>query len=70
MRLTKFLLPVLGLAVAVALLAGPATADPPSGVPGGPCIEGEQQVQLSSLPSYEEVGAAAQLDRELQPGRG
>jgi hypothetical protein len=55
MRLTKFLLPVLGLAVAVALLAGPATADPPSGVPGGPCIEGEQQVQLSSLPSYEEV---------------
>jgi hypothetical protein len=55
MRLTKLLLPVLGLAVAVALLAGPATADPPSGVPGGPCIEGEQQVQLSSLPSYEEV---------------
>jgi hypothetical protein len=54
MRLTKLLLPV-GLAVAVALLAGPATADPPSGVPGGPCIEGEQQVQLSSLPSYEEV---------------
>jgi Zinc carboxypeptidase len=55
MRLTKLFLPVLGVAVAVALLAGPATADPPSGVPGGPCIEGEQTVQLSSLPSYEEV---------------
>jgi ABC-type Na+ transport system ATPase subunit NatA len=55
MRLTKVFLPVLGVAVAVALLAGPATADPPSGVPGGPCIEGEQEVQLSSLPSYEQM---------------
>ena len=44
----------LGLAVAVAF-AAPATADPPSRVPGGPCLESEQQVQLSSLPSYEEV---------------
>jgi hypothetical protein len=55
MRLTKVFLPVLGVAVAVALLAGPATADPPSHVPGGPCIEGEQTVKLSSLPSYEQV---------------
>ena len=46
---------VLGLVVAVAF-AGPATADPPSGVPGGPCLESEQQVQLTSLPSYAEVG--------------
>ncbi len=46
MRLTRLLLPVLGVAVAVALLAGPATADPPSHVPGGPCIEGEQTVRL------------------------
>ena len=46
---------VLGLVVAVAF-AGPATADPPSGVPGGPCLENEQQVQLTSLPSYAEVG--------------
>ena len=36
-------------------LVGPAAADPPSHVPGGPCLEGEQQVRLSSLPSYEEV---------------
>ena len=46
---------VLGLVVAVAF-AGPATADPPSGVPGGPCLENEQQVQLTSLPSHAEVG--------------
>lgn len=46
---------VLGLVVAVAF-AGPATADPPSGVPGGPCLQSEQQVQLTSLPSYAEVG--------------
>jgi Zinc carboxypeptidase len=55
MRLTKIFLPILGAAVAVALLAGPATADPPSHVPGGPCIEGEQEVQLASLPSYEQM---------------
>jgi Zinc carboxypeptidase len=36
-------------------LAGPAAADPPSHVPSGPCIEDQQQVRLSSLPSYEEV---------------
>lgn len=56
MNLKRWLLPalVLGLAVAVTF-AAPATADPPSGVPGGPCIENEQQVELSSLPSYEDV---------------
>jgi zinc carboxypeptidase len=46
-------------AVAVALtaaFASAAAADPPDHVPGGPCIEAEQNVSLSSLPSYEEVG--------------
>jgi hypothetical protein len=51
---TRWLLPVLGLAL-VALTAGPATADPPSHVPGGPCLEDPQQEQRSSVPSYEEV---------------
>jgi Zinc carboxypeptidase len=50
----RTLAPILGAALVVAL-AGPAPADPPSHVPGGPCIEGEQQVQLASLPSYQEV---------------
>jgi Zinc carboxypeptidase len=54
MPLKRWLLPVAGLACVVAL-AGPATADPPSHVPGGPCLEPEQEVQLSSLPSYAEV---------------
>jgi hypothetical protein len=45
---------VVGLTIPVAL-AGPATADPPSGVPGGSCIEDAQQVSLASLPSYEDV---------------
>jgi hypothetical protein len=36
-------------------VTAPAGADPPSHVPGGPCIEDSQQVRLSSLPSYEEV---------------
>ena len=44
----------MGLSLAVAL-ASPAPADPPATVPGGPCIEPSQEVQLSSLPSYEEV---------------
>jgi len=44
----------LGLAISVGF-AGPATADPPSGTPGGPCLEETQQVELSSLPSYEDV---------------
>jgi Zinc carboxypeptidase len=56
MKVKNLLAPafVLALVVAVAL-AGPATADPPSHVPGGPCIENEQQVKLSSLPSYAQV---------------
>ena len=45
---------VLGPALAVAICS-PVSADPPSHVPGGPCLEGDQQVLLSSLPSYEEV---------------
>jgi len=45
---------VLGLVLAIGV-AGPAPADPPEHVPGGPCIQGEQEVSLSSLPSYEEV---------------
>jgi hypothetical protein len=46
-------------AVAVGLTAAfapAAPADPPDHVPGGPCIEEAQNVSLSSLPSYEEVG--------------
>jgi Zinc carboxypeptidase len=46
---------VVGLALVVAV-SSPVSADPPSHVPGGPCIEGDQRVLLSSLPSYEEVG--------------
>jgi Zinc carboxypeptidase len=49
---------LLGAVCTFALVAGssgPAVGDPPAHVPGGPCIEPSQQVQLSSLPSYEEV---------------
>jgi hypothetical protein len=50
------LLPILVLWLAVAaVVTGPATADPPSNVPGGPCLENEQQVELSSVPSHAEV---------------
>jgi hypothetical protein len=55
MNLKRWLLPVVGVAAVAAALAGPAPADPPSHVPGGPCIEDEQEVKLSSLPSFEEV---------------
>ena len=45
------------LAVGAAVgLTGTATGDPPATVPGGPCIEESQNVSLSSLPSYDEVG--------------
>ena len=59
---------VLGLALA-ASVAGPATADPPSGKPGGPCIEGTQQVGLSSIPSYEDVAAALSSIAHSSQGR-
>ena len=52
-----------------AVLAGPAPADPPSHVPGGPCIEGEQTVQLSSVPSYEEVTRALRSIEASSGGR-
>jgi hypothetical protein len=39
----------------VAGSSGPAMGAPPAHIPGGPCIEPSQRVQLSSLPSYEEV---------------
>ena len=56
MNTKRWLLPVLVLLLSVAAVyTAPATADPPSNVPGGPCLENEQQVRLSSLPSYEEV---------------
>jgi zinc carboxypeptidase len=48
---------ILGLALVVGL-AGPVPAEPPEHVPGGPCIEPNQNVSLSSLPSHEEVGEA------------
>jgi hypothetical protein len=70
MNVKRWLLPalVLGLVVAVTF-AGPATADPPSGVPGGPCIENEQQVELSSLPSYEEVARTLDSIEASSQGR-
>jgi hypothetical protein len=41
-----------GLAVAS---AGPASADPPATVPGGPCLEDSQNVSLGSVASYGDV---------------
>src|SRR4029450_1045367 len=55
MHLTRLLLPIVGVVAAVAFLATPATADPPSHVPGGPCLEDTQSVQLDSIPAYDEV---------------
>jgi Zinc carboxypeptidase len=57
---------LLGLALAIGL-ASPALADPPAHVPGGPCIEDEQQVQLSSVPSYQEVvGQLGSIEQSSQ----
>ena len=50
----RWLAGLLGLGLAIGL-AGPASADPPAHVPGGPCIEDQQQIQLDSLPSYQEL---------------
>ncbi|HEX2374359.1 MAG TPA: M14 family zinc carboxypeptidase [Actinomycetota bacterium] len=58
---------LLALALAIGL-ASPAWADPPAGVPGGPCIEDQQQVRLDSLPSYQEV--ARQLASIEQSSQG
>jgi hypothetical protein len=58
---------LLGLALAIGL-ASPASADPPAHVPGGPCLEGEQQVQQGSVPSYEEV--VRQLDSTERSSQG
>jgi hypothetical protein len=55
MQRTKWLTAALAAGLAAAF-AGTASADPPEHVPGGPCIEESQNVSLSSLPSYEEVG--------------
>ena len=52
---TKWLTAALVTGFVVAF-AGSAAADPPATVPGGPCIEDSQNVSLSSLPSYEQVG--------------
>jgi zinc carboxypeptidase len=52
---TKWLTAALAVGLAAAF-TGSASADPPAHVPGGPCIEENQNVSLSSLPSYEEVG--------------
>ena len=54
MNRTRWLTAALAVAAAVGF-AGAASADPPAHVPGGPCIEENQNVSLSSLPSYEEV---------------
>jgi hypothetical protein len=50
----RWLSPFLALALG-ATLASPVAADPPAGIPGGPCIEDEQTVRLNSLPSYEQT---------------
>jgi Zinc carboxypeptidase len=57
-----------GLALVFAL-AGPAPAEPPEHTPGGPCIESNQNVSLSSLPSYDEVGRQLQSIAESSRGR-
>ena len=41
----------------VIAFAGSPAAAPPDTVPGGPCIEDNQNLSLSSLPSYEDVGS-------------
>jgi hypothetical protein len=57
---------LLGLALAIGL-ASPAFGDPPANVPGGPCIEDEQQVQLNSVPSYQEVvGQLGSIEQSSQ----
>src|SRR5262245_57996410 len=48
-------LTVAAVVALTAAFAPAAPADPPDTVPGGPCIEQEQNVSLSSLPSYGEV---------------
>src|SRR5918995_1336096 len=53
MRMKSWLVAVFGLAMTMAV-AGPVRADA-GHVPGGPCIEAHQQIQLSSLPSYDAV---------------
>jgi hypothetical protein len=63
----RWLAGLLGLGLAIGL-AGPASADPPSHVPGGPCIEDPQQIQLDSLPSYQEL--VRQLDSIEQSSQG
>jgi Zinc carboxypeptidase len=54
MRPTRWVAAALAVGLAV-VCAGPAPADPPDTVPGGPCIEDSQQISLSSVPSYEDV---------------
>jgi hypothetical protein len=58
----------LGLAMVLGL-AGRAPAEPPEHTPGGPCIESNQNVSLSSLPSYDEVGGQLQAIAESSGGR-
>src|SRR4029453_5323389 len=67
-HLTRLLLPIVGVVAAVAFLATPATADPPSHVPGGPCLEDTQNVQLDSIPTYDEV--VRQLESIAASSRG
>ena len=65
----RMLIPVVQVVAFAAVLAGPAPADPPRSRPGGPCIEGEQTVQLSSVPSYEEVTRALRSIEASSGGR-
>jgi hypothetical protein len=51
---SRWLAGAVGVGLAVAM-AGSAPADPPAHVPGGPCLEENQNVSLSSIPSYEEM---------------
>jgi hypothetical protein len=60
----------LGLGLALVLgLAGPAPAEPPEHNPGGPCIQSDQNVSLSSLPSHDEVGTRLQSIADSSQGR-
>jgi hypothetical protein len=53
-RSRRWITAAVGVGLAVAF-AGSAEADPPATVPGGPCLEDSQNVNLSSIPSYEDV---------------
>jgi len=68
MRARRWLALVLAPALALPF-ASPVAADPPAGIPGGPCIEGDQTVQLNSLTSHEETTQALRSIEASSQGR-